>query len=270
MSEKDKKQNTEKPRILVIDDEETITELVKFKLERNNFEVFTACDGIEGLKVLSETDPNLIILDIIMPRMDGFQFFKKLQENKATASIPVLVLTARSAMKEMFEELGANSFLVKPFEPEELLFRVRKIVADTADKASTRKIALVAGSDEAKIKSMSAQLVEHGYKIETAKDGPQALGKALQVMPDLFVVQFDMPNMSADEIVKVLDTHPGAENISVVVFSPLQTQKEIANSTWGHFLGSEQKKKLRKAEAPISYIDKFDTRSFIDKIRNFI
>lgn len=256
-------------KILVIDDEKMVSELIKAKLEREGFEVALAGDGLEGLKAIPSVRPDLIILDILMPRMDGFQFYKELKQNEETRHIPVLVMTARGAMRDSFEGLGVESFLSKPFEPDELIDQINKVLA-VSKKGQMSKTALIAGSDNQKLQTMRMQLEAKGYKVDVASDGPRALGKVLQLLPDLFVVQYDMPEMDADSIIKILNSYPDAKKISVVVYSPIKTKAEIESSSWGRFIGDEKKKDLRSKESPIKIIDKFDVNRFVDKIKDFL
>lgn len=256
-------------KILVIDDEKMVSELIKAKLEREGFEVALAGDGLEGLKAIPSVRPDLIILDILMPRMDGFQFYKELKQNEETRHIPVLVMTARGAMRDSFEGLGVESFLSKPFEPDELIDQINKVLA-VSKKGQMSKTALIAGSDNQKLQTMRMQLEAKGYKVDVASDGPRALGKVLQLLPDLFVVQYDMPEMDSDSIIKILNSYPDAKKISVVVYSPIKTKAEIESSSWGRFIGDEKKKDLRSKESPIKIIDKFDVNRFVDKIKDFL
>src|SRR3990167_9025609 len=190
-------------KILVIDDEASILELIKLKLEREGFEVYTALDGISGFEAVNAVLPDLIILDILMPRMDGFQFYKKLKENGNTKHIPVLIMTGRGGMKDSFETLGVDGFLVKPFEPDELVSHIKKILADPVKKHSKR--AVIAGTDQKKLRMMQEELQKKGFYVELAFDGAAALGKALKFLPDLFIVQSDMPEMNADDVVGILN-----------------------------------------------------------------
>ena len=267
-------------KILVLDDEKAVAELIKLLLERNGFEVTLAYDGIEGLGIISKVKPDLILLDVLMPRMDGFQFYKKIKEDKNTSGTPVLVMTARGAMRDSFEGLGVESFLVKPFEPEELLAQVKKILSDlpsrdysqdsTSQPIQSHKTALIAGSDNERLHFMRSQLEKKGYKVEWATDGPHALAKVLSLLPDLFLVQFDMPQMSADDIIKNLRNSPEAKNVSVIVYSPLATKEIVPHSEWDRFLLNNQKKELRSREVPLKVVEKFDKDSFLDKIKDFL
>ena len=115
--------------ILVVDDEKAICELIKALLESEGFKILTANSGEDGLALLENMIPNLIILDMNMPKMSGIDFYSKIASPKnAAPTIPVLVLTGRGNMKAMFEGLDVDGFLSKPFNAAELIEMVKKIV----------------------------------------------------------------------------------------------------------------------------------------------
>jgi len=110
-------------KILVVDDETELVEMLKMRLEANNYTVITAPDGKVGLEQAIKEKPNLIILDIMMPEIDGFEVLDQLKKNEITRSTPVLMLTAKDDTNAILEsqELKATDHLIKPFDPEELL-----------------------------------------------------------------------------------------------------------------------------------------------------
>ncbi len=258
------------PAILILEDQEAVSEIIKINLEDQGFKVFVGKNGNMGLEILKKVTPEVIILDILMPEMDGYQFYKKIKANEQTSRIPVLVMTVRGAMKDAFLVLGVDSFLAKPFLPDELISQVKALIPTPAEKNQSKKIALVAGSDNDRVDTMRQQLKKKGYAVETVSDGPAALEKALKLLPQLFVLQFDMPGMDADTIVQKLRREPKAKNISVVVYSPLKAQDDTNRFGWERFLNADSEKDLRETETPIKIIEKFDKDSFLDKIKDFL
>jgi len=117
-----------KKKILIIDDEIELVNLVKIRLEANGYEVATANSGLEGLSQAISGLPDLVILDIAMPEMDGYTTLQKLKEEAKTKNIPVIMLTAHSKMESLFEMEGVSDYIVKPFEPQDLLSRVNKVL----------------------------------------------------------------------------------------------------------------------------------------------
>jgi two-component system response regulator RpaA len=119
-------------RVLVIDDERAIVDVVRTVLEWNGYEVLAADDGSRGFATAQRRSPDAIILDLMMPVMDGFQVLEALRDHERTADVPVLVLTAvqNEATEDRCAELGATRYLRKPFEPEELLEAVETLTAN--------------------------------------------------------------------------------------------------------------------------------------------
>lgn len=118
--------------VLIIDDENYINRLVHFNLLEDGYDVITASSGKEGLDLLKKKHPDLVILDIAMPEMDGFTVMEKMREDDDLKNIPILILTAK-VMEEVEKramKLGAAGFMTKPFSPSELSKRVDEIIGD--------------------------------------------------------------------------------------------------------------------------------------------
>ena len=118
-------------RILVVDDEEFILTLIEFNLQQAGFEVITAMDGAEGLRKATEENPDLIILDLMLPKMDGMEVCKELRLRRIMT--PILMLTAKDDEfdKVLGLELGADDYMTKPFSPREVVARVKAILRRT-------------------------------------------------------------------------------------------------------------------------------------------
>ncbi|WP_342044694.1 response regulator transcription factor [Bacillus sp. OTU530] len=118
-------------RILVVDDEEFILTLIEFNLQQAGFEVITAMDGAEGLRKATEENPDLIILDLMLPKMDGMEVCKELRLRRIMT--PILMLTAKDDEfdKVLGLELGADDYMTKPFSPREVIARVKAILRRT-------------------------------------------------------------------------------------------------------------------------------------------
>jgi len=129
-----------KAKILVVDDEPEAVELVEFNLRQAGFETITAADGAEALKKARFALPSLIVLDLMLPEVDGLDVCKMLRRDPTTRSIPIIMVTAKAAEIDRILglELGADDYLTKPFSPRELVLRVRKILerSSAADEES--------------------------------------------------------------------------------------------------------------------------------------
>lgn len=117
--------------ILVCDDDPLLIELMEFRLRAKGFEVAVARDGAEALQKADEVRPAAIVLDAMMPRVDGFEVLSRLKANTALADIPLIMLTARKSETDIVSALdkGADDYLVKPFIPDELMARLSRLLA---------------------------------------------------------------------------------------------------------------------------------------------
>ena len=118
-------------KILVVDDEKPIVRIIQTNLETEGYEVTCAYDGIEALEKVAECTPDLMVLDVMMPRMDGWNVLKALKEKPETADIPVVMLTALTDIEHMDRgaRLGNDVYLTKPFDPSELLAIVSRLLS---------------------------------------------------------------------------------------------------------------------------------------------
>jgi DNA-binding response OmpR family regulator len=119
-----------RPVILAADDDDDILQLIVFRLERSGYTVLQARDGEEALALALENRPDLAVLDVQMPKMDGFELTRRLRAEPATSRIPIIVLTARVQDADVQEgfDAGADDYLRKPFSPQELRARVQAIL----------------------------------------------------------------------------------------------------------------------------------------------
>lgn len=120
-------------KILIIEDEIDIAELINFNLERQLHEVSMAHDGVEGLQKALNEKPDLIILDVMMPKLDGFQVLKELRNHDSVRKTPVIMLTAKAQTEDRIRglEQGVDDYLTKPFSPKELVLRVKAVLKRT-------------------------------------------------------------------------------------------------------------------------------------------
>ncbi|GAA0734635.1 response regulator transcription factor [Clostridium oceanicum] len=117
-------------KVLMVDDEEHICELVKFNIEKNGYKCICANDGLEGLKMAKEERPNLILLDLMLPGMDGYEVCKEIRKDSNISNTPIIMITAKSEEldKILGLELGADDYITKPFSVREMIARVKAVL----------------------------------------------------------------------------------------------------------------------------------------------
>lgn len=119
-----------KDTILVVEDDEDILQLLKYNIENAGFDVLTASDGSEALDKVRRHLPDLVLLDLMLPGLDGFDVCKELKKRVETAEVPIIMLTARGEEVDRIVglELGADDYVVKPFSPREIILRIRSVL----------------------------------------------------------------------------------------------------------------------------------------------
>ena len=124
-------------RILVIEDDPSSARLVGYALEREGYQVEIAVNGVEGLRKAQEEDPDLVILDVMLPGLDGFELCHRLRAEPRTDHVPILMLSAKAQEIDRSTGLraGANEYLVKPADPAEILANVERLLAEKSDGA---------------------------------------------------------------------------------------------------------------------------------------
>ena len=128
-----------KQEILIVEDEKDIRELVQFHLERSGFATSSASDGQEAFKQIQKSLPDLILLDLMLPQMDGKELTKILKAREETRNIPIVMLTAKNEEVDRIIgfELGADDYIPKPFSPRELVLRIKAVLKRTDKKTET-------------------------------------------------------------------------------------------------------------------------------------
>ena len=120
----------DKKRILIIEDEADMMEMVKFRLEASGFEVICASDGEAGLDKAAKENPDLILLDLMLPRIDGYKVCRELKSDEGYRRIPIVIFTARASEREreMGLDCGAEAYITKPFEPQALVDKINELL----------------------------------------------------------------------------------------------------------------------------------------------
>ncbi|MEI6511832.1 MAG: response regulator [bacterium] len=123
-------------KVLVCDDERHIVRLIQVNLERQGWTVVVAYDGLEGLEKVKSENPDILVLDVMMPQMDGFEVLKSIRKDPNTRDLSVIMLTAKAQDADVFQgwQSGADLYLTKPFNPMELITFIKRIVSSKEDE----------------------------------------------------------------------------------------------------------------------------------------
>ena len=214
-------------RILVIDDRHSLVWFIQRVLQQEGFDVITAYDGTEGLRKAGEEKPGLIILDTVMPRMDGFEVYRQLQQDANMTGTPVLFLTIDEKVdREKLKALNhrrfllrnrhrqehipdaATDFLVKPFVTEAIIARARVLLqsrksAEESKVVSTSKpLILIVDDAHSLVRLAERTLQKEGFDVITAFDGLDGLRKVRDEKPDLIILDIVMPELDGVQVLQ--------------------------------------------------------------------
>jgi len=195
--------------ILIVDDDAAIREFIKQGLESEGYMVSEAINGIEGVKKAKKERPDLIVLDVMMPEMDGFDAAAILKNDPVTMSIPILILSVLED-RERGYRVGVDRYLTKPIEMDTLIGEIGALIS----KGFSKKKVMVVDEDESTVKALSELLETRGYSVAGACTGMECVNKAITFKPDMIILNRIISD--SEDMVKTLRFEKGLENIYFV------------------------------------------------------
>lgn len=233
-------------KILVIEDEPILGEIILVKLIDEGFDAVLVTDGEKGLEKVKEIIPDLILLDLVMPKMGGEEVIQNIKQDENLKNIPIIVISnsgQQSEIESIFE-LGIKDYVIKAqFNPEDVINKVRKYLSqeykekhiniennspikDTNIVPNNIKVLIV--EDDKFLSSLVAQKLEkEGFSILSAYDGNQVLKALEENIPDLILLDIIMPEMNGIEVLKIIRSQEKYKNVIILMFSNLGQEHEI-------------------------------------------
>jgi CheY-like chemotaxis protein/two-component sensor histidine kinase len=203
-------------KILVVDDELRVAQLFAQQLEGDGHTVLVTTHGKDALPLARREQPNLILLDVVMPDIDGFEVLAQLKQDLDTKSIPVIV-TSIVAEEEKGFALGAADYLVKPLDNRQLLVSVRRVLTQL-DRATPGTVLVV--DDEADIRHwLSVELTRQGCLVTEAQNGEECLAAVAAHSPDLILLDLNMPQLDGRTVIHKLKENPQTAGIPIIVLT---------------------------------------------------
>lgn len=228
----------DKQKILIIEDEKTLLEAIAKKLQVKNYQTYTAMDGEEGLAKAKENIPDLILLDILMPKMDGFEVLENLNKDPDLAKIPVIIISNSGQPVEIERamSLGVKDYLIKAeFDPEEVVAKVKNVLEKIKNgnnkkigKENTKKVLVI--EDDQLLRSLcSKKLMLEGFIVDAAIDSREGLDKVNKNKPDMILLDLVLPGMSGFEVLKIIKSNPDKTIAAtpVIILSNLGQESDI-------------------------------------------
>lgn len=213
--------NTEQ-RILIVDDEPDLLEMIGFQFKAKGFVVQTAGDGLEALKKLKDFHPDLIILDINMPKMGGIEFYSKICNADGSPLYPVLVLTARANIKELFVNLNINGFMIKPFEIDRLIDEAQLIIKKDHFKSQFShgipQLCIVDHNSKT-LDQLSAMFPKANYIVNSAYSGAAAIETLMNEVPDVALVNLGLSDIAGDIVILRLSQISKTRGVKFILYT---------------------------------------------------
>lgn len=217
-------------KILVVDDEPGIREILSIRLAAAGFEVVLANDGQEALAKVETENPDLVILDVLMPKMTGLQFAQKLREAPKTHGLFLFVISAKTSMKEFFSGISSCEFVAKPFDTNELVSRIEKKLGKPgpSSPAGTKTLVLL-GIDDFSKNKIRDFFTHAGWKVSIALNENEAYSMAQALCPSAIISQYCDPAWAgqvpghifdARALTQRLSNDPLLSHVPVCIYSP--------------------------------------------------
>jgi PAS domain S-box-containing protein len=234
------------PLVLVVEDDPAAAKLLAIYLVEAGFSVEVAADGDAAFEKAQTLRPDLITLDILIPKTDGWELLTRLKADHATASIPVVVVSIVDEPGRGFS-LGAADYLLKPVDREVLVRVMQRVVRNHAQDQRGRSV-LVIDDDPVVLELMDAVLGAEGFEILKATDGGQGLQIARERNPALVVLDLLMPEMNGFEVVDEMHGSPQTAGIPIVVLTNKSLSREEKNRLNGRIIAIRQKNEFNRAD----------------------
>jgi len=261
-----------KIKILIIEDEEVLSDVLDSKLKKEGYETNLAADGEDGFNKIKKWKPDMILLDIIMPKMNGYEVLEKIKEEKITIPVIIISNSGQPIELEKIKKLGAVDYLVKTkFNPDDVLAKVRKYLDGNGKQAGEEEIKPRAGvgdsnkngpkvllvEDDSFLRDICAKkLTREGFRVFEIIDGAEALKNLEKINPDVILLDIILPTVNGFEILEKIRAN-GDKKISqtpVIMLSNLGQEEDVKKA-----LGLGANDYLIKAH--------FTTEDIIEKIK---
>lgn len=212
---------------MIIDDEPDLTQMIGFQFQAKGFDVQTAGDGVEGLAKVHDFKPDLIILDMNMPRMGGIEFYSKICGTNGRPLYPVLVLTARANVQNMFKDLDIDGFMIKPFEIDQLVREAETIIKrksqaaaqKTADPAKSMPRVCIVDDDKNFFSQVSAMFLDEDYAVIPARSGAAAIERMVKDVPDVALVHLGLSDIAGDIVILRLSQMAKTMDVKFILYT---------------------------------------------------
>ncbi len=227
------------PQVLIVDDSKTIRSVISSELKKHSIDVTEAVNGLQGLDLTRTNHYDLVITDIIMPGMDGYQLCTEIKNNPETQSTPVIILSSNEKHEQIEKgfEVGAAAYVTKNKARKDLLPYIKEIL--NRAKLLRDKLVLVVDDSKYILSVVESGLTSAGFKVITASNGREAFEIVSEVAPHLILSDINMPIMDGIKLCEKIQGHPSLSHIPFVIMSSgadRRTMRELLHKGASAFL----------------------------------
>ncbi len=253
-------------KILIIDDEVDLMQMVGFQFQAKGFDVQTASDGVEALQKVHQFKPDLIILDMNMPRMGGIEFYSEVCGPDGRPAYPILVLTARANIQSLFKDLHIDGFMIKPFEIDRLVHEVQVIIKKRSQgytaalggiSKGMHRICIV-DDDPQVFNRLTAMFLNADYTVIPAKSGLLAIEKMMKEVPDVALVKLGLVDIPGDMLIYKLSQMAKTMEVKFVLYTADQYKHD-----------HEVMERIRSKSGIFEFVEYHQEQDLLDKVNGF-
>lgn len=236
-----------KKTVLIVDDEEDLRDTLEFQFKHKGYNAITAFDGLDALEKLKAVTPDLIILDMNMPRMNGLEFYQKITGVRERPPYPVLVLTARANMEQLFRDLAVDGFMTKPFELDDVIQEAATIIKKNAgamyvgssmEEKRARHICIVE-NDPDLCTRLAVAFLEAGYIVNVAQSGASAFVRMNMDVPDVALIKLGLNDIAGDVAILKLKSLKKTQKVKCVLYSSKSADRALVTEKISEKAGIE-------------------------------
>lgn len=260
-------------KILLIEDEEALVEVLVAKLKKENYQVEVAYDGEQGYEKIKQWQPDLILLDIVMPKMDGYEVLEKLNEDKNKTPVIIISNSGQYVELEKTQKLGAVDFLIKTqFDPAEVVAKVKNYLENNSASKNKKEIkpkenekgekrlgvkVLIVEDDFFLREICAKKLIKEGFTVFEAIDGEQSLKEVEEIKPDIILLDIMLPAIDGFEVLSKIRSNKDQKikKVPIIMLSNLGQEEDIKKAielgadsylVKAHFTTEEIANKIKK------------------------
>jgi CheY-like chemotaxis protein len=261
--------------ILLVDDDRELLDVTEAALKKREYDVICAENGVRALHAISQRRPDLILTDVLMPEMDGFQFYKELKHNPQTKDIPVLIVTGRGKMEDSFKVLGVDGFIAKPFTIQDLVAEMEHIfLADnsrarvglpTETRRGGRRV-LAVSSQPYVVANMQQQARQAGFELLVVPTAAEAIARCVKFIPEITVIDIGLSDMTAGELTDILRRLPMMETRPVIGFCYYPSEELQDTELRRKILGYHDASRRMLEAGATEYIGRYSHQLFLKAV----